>query len=166
MTAPCEDEALERDRSRGREEAAVLWTTREQVLAARRSTPWYQLEALARSRDAVTRLRVARNPSAQGDALVLLARDADPEVREQVARRTDPSAAVLTRLGADASAAVRAAVARNPATPGEVLRALAEDPHHGVRFAVQASQRQRLRAAGEQAGAPRGADPDALAATA
>ena len=48
----------------------------------------------------------------------------------------------------------------------DALRALAEDPHHGVRFAVQASQRQRLRAAAEQAGAPRGADPDALAATA
>lgn len=129
----------------------MLWITREQVLAGRRSTAWYQLDALARSRDAATRLRVAKNPSAQSDALWVLSRDDDAEVREQVARRTDVPKKLLARLSEDPDSAVRSAVARNATTSGEVLRAMAEDPHHGVRFAVQASQRQRRRAADEHA---------------
>ncbi|TNM64571.1 hypothetical protein FHN55_13745 [Streptomyces sp. NP160] len=128
----------------------MLWITREQVLAGRRSTAWYQLDALAHSRDAATRLRVAKNPSAQSDALWVLSRDEDPEVREQVARRADVPRKLLAKLSEDPSSAVRSAVARNATTSGEVLRAMAEDPHHGVRFAVQASQRQRRRAADER----------------
>nr|WP_255480069.1 hypothetical protein [Quadrisphaera sp. RL12-1S] len=57
----------------------------------------------------------------------------------------------MSKLSQDSSSDVRAAVARNETTSAEVLRSMAEDPHHGVRFAVQASQRQRRRAADERA---------------
>ncbi len=125
----------------------MSWVTREQMIASRRGTPWYQLDTLARSRDVKTRLRVAKNPSAEDAALWVLARDADLDVREQVARREDVPVRVLALLSSDASARVRSAVARNPETSATTLRGMSEDPHHGVRFAVQAAQRLRERTA-------------------
>ncbi len=125
------------------------WVTREQMTASRRGTPWYQLDTLARSRDVMTRLRVAKNPSAEDAALWVLARDADLDVREQVARREDAPVRFLSLLSSDTIARVRSAVARNPLTSATTLRAMAEDPHHGVRFAVQAAQRLRERSAVE-----------------
>ena len=127
----------------------MSWVTREQTIASRRGTPWYQLDTLARSRDVKTRLRVAKNPSAEDAALWVLARDADLDVREQVARRDDVPVRVLALLSSDVSARVRSAVARNPGTSATTLRGMSEDPHHGVRFAVQAAQRLRERSAAE-----------------
>lgn len=102
-------------------------TATRRALAGSSAIPAKILEIFVDDPDAVTRLRVTRNPKTSGRLLGQLARDEEPQIRAEVAVSHKTPIDALVRLAHDADPTVRRAVAANwHRTPRVVLAQLAE----------------------------------------
>ena len=116
------------------------WVVRIAV-ARNPNTPADILRKLAGDGDRFVKNAVLKNPTTPAEVLKKLVEDEDEDVRIEVAKNPNTPVDILMTLARDGDWEVRSAVLKNPITPAEVLKKLVEDENWEVRFAVASNPR-------------------------